>query len=341
MLKKIGLAILLVLLLLIVWQRELISYGMMQGRGQFEVLWNARPLEEVLTDPTVADSLKQRLLLVGQVREWGVDSIGLSETENYTTLYDQKGKDILWVVTAARPYSLENKEWRFPVVGTVSYKGYFDYEKAQAAEAELKAEGWDTYIRSVGAWSTLGWFKDPILSNMLFRLEGDLANTVLHELTHATVFVKDSLSFNENLATFIGHEGAKRFIADTWGPESEQMRRYLERYQDRQIFSNYVLKGLARLDSLYSSFGPATTIEEKEQKKQELIDEIVDNTSELPLHRAAEWEAYFASLNPNNAYFMSYERYQGGQEELERQFKKQFNGNLKKFVEHYKARHSR
>lgn len=341
MLKKTALAFLLVLLVLIIWQRELISYGVMQGRGQFEVLWNARSVEEVLADPAVADSLKERLVLVTQVREWGVDSLGLSETDNYTTLYDQKGKDILWVVTAARPYSLENKEWRFPIVGTVSYKGYFDYERALALQAELKEEGWDTHLRSVGAWSTLGWFSDPILSNMLFRLEGDLANTILHELTHATVFVKDSLTFNENLATFIGHEGAKRFIADQWGADSPQLQRYLERYQDRNIFSAHVLKGLNRLDSLYKSFEPGMPLQEKEALKQLLIAQIVDQTSELPLHRAKEWEAYFAEQEPNNAFFMGYQRYRGGQQELEEQFNRRFQQNLNQFVTYYKERYAR
>ncbi|AHM62022.1 aminopeptidase [Flammeovirgaceae bacterium 311] len=341
MLKKIGLGLLLLLIVLAIWQRELISYGIMQGQGQFEVLWNARSLDEIMEDPTVPDSLKQRLVLVGDVREWGVGRLGLAETKNYTTLYDQKGKDILWVITACRPYALENKEWHFPIVGTVSYKGFFDYEKAQAEEAVLKAEGWDTNIRSVGAWSTLGWFRDPILSNLLFRLEGDLVNTILHELTHATVFVKDSLTFNENLASFIGHEGALQYMAETWGADSEQLRRYQERYEDRNIFSNHVLRGLGRLDSLYNSFTPQTTVRQKEARKQQLIRQIIAETGSLPLNRAAEWQAFFAALEPNNAYFMSYERYESGQEKLEEQLQQQFKGDLKQFLEYYKDRHGR
>ena len=341
MLKKIGLVLLLLLVVVIVWQRELIGYGIMQGQGQFEVLWNARPLEEVLQDPSVPDSLKQRLHLVEEVRDWGVTNLGLRETENYTTLYDQKGKDILWLLTATRPYSLENKEWRFPIVGTVSYKGFFDPEKLEAERAILEAEGWDTYVRSVGAWSTLGWFKDPILSNMLFRLEGDLANTVLHELTHATVFVKDSLSFNENLATFVGHEGALRFMADTWGPESEQLKKYKARYEDRHTFSKHVLRGLARLDSLYKSFPADMSVEVKERQKQQLIKQIIEETGHLPLHNAPAWKAYLAAEEPNNAYFMSYERYKGGQEELDQQFAQNFDGDLKKIIEYYKSRYSR
>ncbi len=341
MFKKIGLVLLLVLVVVIIWQRELIAYGIMQGQGQFKVLWNARPVEEVLQDPTMPDSLKQRLQLVGQVREWGVANMGLQETKNYTTLYDQQGKEILWIVTACKPYALENKEWKFPFVGTVSYKGYFDHEKLMAEQATLDKEGWDTHVRSVSAWSTLGWFRDPILSNMLFRLEGDLINTILHELTHATVFVKDSLTFNENLATFIGHKGAVGFMQATWGPESEQLRKYEERYKDREIFSEHVLRGLGRLDSLYNSFAPATTDLEKEMQKQKLISQIVEETGQLPLHQAAEWQAFFAEQEPNNAYFMSYERYKSGQEDLEQQLQQKFKGDLNKFVAYYKTMYSR
>jgi predicted aminopeptidase len=339
--KKIGLAVLLLLVVLIFWQRELISWGLMQGRGQFEVLWNARPLDKVLQDPAVPDSLKQRLLLIGEIREWGVANLGLKETNNYTTLYDQKGEEILWVITACHPYKLENMEWRFPVVGTVSYKGFFDHKWALAEKAALDADGWDTHIRPVSAWSTLGWFRDPILSNMLFRPEGDLANTILHELTHATIFVKDSLTFNENLATFIGHEGALLFLKDRWGPEGAPLQQYRERYEDRHRFSNHVLRGLARLDSLYSSFSEAMPTQQKEALKQALIGQIIDETARLPLHRAESWKRFFAEQQPNNAYFMSYERYRGGLEELETVLEQQFGGDLNLFLAHYKKRYGR
>lgn len=339
--KKIGLALLLLVVVLIFWQRELISYGMMQGRGQFEVLWNARSLDKVMQDPAVPDSLKQRLLLIGEMREWGVANLGLKETNNYTTLYDQKGQEILWLITACHPYKLENMEWRFPVVGTVSYKGFFDYERALAEKAALDADGWDTHIRTVSAWSTLGWFKDPILSNMLFRPEGDLANTILHELTHATIFVKDSLTFNENLASFIGHEGALLFLEDRWGPAGEPLQRYQQRYEDRHLFSQHVLRGLARLDSLYAGFSEAMPPAEKQAKKQALIQQIIDETAALPLHQAENWRRFFAEQQPNNAYFMSYERYSGGQEELEAEFKERFRGDLNLFLTHYKERYGR
>lgn len=339
--RRVLLGLLLLFLVAVVWQWPLISYGIMQGRGQFEVLWNAREVKDVLQDPVVPDSLKQKLLLVQEVRNFAVDSLGVNDSENYTTLYDQQGKDILWVVTAVRPYSLEQKQWTFPVVGQVSYKGFFDYEKALKLEAELAAEGYDTYLRSVGAWSTLGWFKDPILSNMLFRGDGSLINTIIHELTHATVFVKDSLNFNENLATFVGHEGALRFIAHKWGRDSELMKTYQDSYRGRHLFSEHMLRGLRQLEQLYKSFPQGSSVAEKEAAKQALIEEIISRTDTLQVENASAYQKYLKEKEPNNAFFMSYDRYRGEQEALARQYRERFGGDVGELLEYYRQRFGR
>lgn len=331
--------LLLILVVAIIWQWELIGYGLMQGRGQFHVLWNARSVEEVMKDPAVPDTLKQKLRLVQEVRDFAVDSLGIRDADVYNTLFDQQGKDILWVVTACRPYSLEQKYWSFPVVGKVSYKGYFDYDRAVQERAALAEEGYDTYMRSVGAWSTLGWFKDPILSDMLFRGDGNLSNTVIHELTHGTIFVKDSLDFNENLATFIGHEGALRFMSWKWGKDSDRLQHYLSRYEGRHLFSEHMLRGLRQLDALYKSFPEGMEEADKEVAKQALIGEIVAATDTLPVENAADWRRFLERVEPNNAYFMSYERYRGEQLALASQLENRFNGNLKAFLAWYKEEH--
>jgi predicted aminopeptidase len=338
-LKWLLIIILVLLAAFAVWQRDLVAYGIMQGQGQFNILWNARPVDEVLADPTVPDSLKQRLHLAGEVRDWGVKNLGLRETENYTTLYDQKGKDVLWVITASKPYSLESKEWSFPVVGTVGYKGFFDYEKMLKEEAALQAEGYETYTRPVGAWSTLGWFTDPLMSNLLFRSEGDLINTILHELTHATIFVKDSLDFNENLATFVGHHGALAYLKSVPGDTSQVYGDYVDRYADRQVFSEHMLNGLKRLRNLYESLPPNLPDFMKENRKRALINQIKREIGELPLRQPDRWQAFYQNLNMNNAYFLSYERYRGEQQELTEQFEQEFGRDLKALITYYKAKH--
>src|SRR5690349_14303260 len=182
---------------------------------------DAEPVEECLQDPTFPDSLTRKLRLMDEIRAYAIDSLGLNDTDNYKTLYDQKGEEIMWVVTACEPFKLEAKQWKFPVVGSVPYKGFFDRRLAVELKDELDKEGWDVSIRNPGGWSTLGWFTDPILSKMLGRSEGDLANLIIHEMSHATIFVKDSIDFNENLATFIGDRGAERFLIHKHGLHSQ------------------------------------------------------------------------------------------------------------------------
>ena len=173
--QKIIYSILIILILLVVFNLDLITYGMSQAKGQIKILREARPIEEVLKDPTFPDSLKVNLQLVDEIKVFAFDSLGINYSNNYSSVYDQKGKELMFVVTACKPFKLEPKEWSFPLIGTFSYKGFFDLEKARALEIQLKEEGLDTNIRTASGWSTLGWFEDPILSNMLDDTEAGFA----------------------------------------------------------------------------------------------------------------------------------------------------------------------
>src|SRR5690606_11560390 len=140
--------------------------------------------------------------------------------------------------------------WKFPLLGSFPYKGFFDYNMALKEQEKLKEENFDTYIGVVGGWSTLGWFTDPILSNMLSRKEGELADLIVHELTHGTLFVKDSVEFNENLATFIGNKGAEIILKSKYGENSPEYTGYMQRREDNARFASHILRGSDRLDSL-------------------------------------------------------------------------------------------
>jgi predicted aminopeptidase len=160
MLKKIGFGLLALLIVLVIWNWELVHYGIRQGVGQLDIVWNARPVEEFMSDPAFPDSLKAKLRMIDEVRKFAIDSLGLKDTENYKTLYDQQGKELMWVVQACEPYELKAKEWHFPIVGAVPYKGFFNKQKALDLRKELEQEGYDVSIRNPGGWSTLGWFTD-------------------------------------------------------------------------------------------------------------------------------------------------------------------------------------
>ena len=333
--KRILLALFVVITILVIIWWDLVIYGIRQGMGQLNIVWNARPVEEFLKDPDFPDSLKTKLNLIADVRAYAIDSLGLKDTKNYKTLFDQKGKEIMWVVTASEEFDLKAKEWDFPVLGSVPYKGFFDKDLAISLRDELEKEGWDVSIRNPGGWSTLGWFTDPILSKMLERSHGDLANLIIHEMSHATIFVKDSIDFNENLATFIGDRGAEKFLIDRYGRESTAYRQYINEDLDFLKFSDHMLRGSEKLDSLYKTMKETDPVDKKRALKKELIRKIVISLDTLTLSSTdTKPSARYKERLPNNAYFMNFRRYQSQQDIFWNEYTNRFNGDLKSYIQH-------
>jgi predicted aminopeptidase len=332
MIRKVLLILLVILTILILWYFPLINYGFKQGLGQLQVVWNSRDIEEVKADPNVPDSIKMSLDYVREVVAFGVREIGLEDEGNYQTYFDQKGIPVLFVVTGAEPFSLTPYEWKFPVIGVVPYKGFFDKDDAETEKQKLLDLGYDADMRMPGGWSTLGWFKDPVLSNMLARSKGDLANVILHELTHATVFVKDSIEYNENLATFIGDEATLIFLREKFGEGSPEWIRYQEDEEDFKRYANHILRGADKLDSLYQHIGNrADSV--KIRLKTLMIEKIISSADTINFHRPENfrWEM---DVLPNNAYFLSFLRYRVRQDYLKDILRDDFNNNLKSFVKY-------
>lgn len=320
---------------------DLIRYGISQGIGQFKILWQAEPISNFLSDPNIDQSLKKKLKLVGAIRRYAFDSLGLKYSENYTTVYDQKGMELLWVVSACEPFRLEAKVWKFPLIGNFSYKGFFNKGKALKLKNKLKKEGYDTNIRNAGGWSTLGWFKDPVLSGMLHYDEGDLAEIIIHELTHGTLFVKDSLKFNENLASFIGEKGAMRFLSHQYGSDSEVKKNYERKLADEKVLTAHILRGANYLDSLYAAMDGKLPVSEKRLIKQKAIDQIIHMADTLSLHSKAKYLKWLYDLHPNNTLFMSYLRYRGNLDSLERDFRNKYKGEIILMIEDYKKKYGK
>jgi predicted aminopeptidase len=331
--KRVLLALLLILTVLTIVYWDLVLYGIRQGKGQLNIVWNARPVEEFLTDPAFPDSLKAKLNLINAIRKYAIDSLGLKDTKNYKTLYDQKGQEVMWVVTASEPFNLKAKQWDFPVLGAVPYKGFFRKDLAIKLKDELEKEGWDVSVRNPGGWSTLGWFTDPILSKMLERSEGDLANLIIHEMSHATIFIKDSIDFNENLATFIGDRGAEQFLISKYGAQSREYITYINDDKDYLVFADHMLRATAKLDSLYKTMTENDPLERKLARKKEMIQNIINSLDTLTLSTTNEKPStrYQKSL-PNNAYFMNFRRYQAKQDLFWDEYQNKFKGNLKAYI---------
>ncbi|GAB3896384.1 aminopeptidase [Spirosoma agri] len=340
--KKIGVGVLLVLVVLGLWQRELVSYGWMQARGQLRILWNTKPVDEVLADKTYPDSLKQKIALIREIKRFAIDSLGLDKSGSYESFYDQQGKPILWVITAAEPYRLVARQWNFPILGTFSYKGFFEKDRADSTVAELKREGLDTRIGEVSAWSTLGFLNDPILSSFLDRPVGSLAELIIHELTHGTLFIKNSLEYNENLADFVGEYGALRFLAQKYGTSSPVYRDYLATKAFYERYDQHILRGTRTLDSLYRTFKPSTAVVVKDSLKWQTIRQIVVSSDTITDERSKDSirlvkKRRLDKLNlPNNAYFIGYLTYRKQQNRFRQEFDTKFGGDFNRYLTYLK-----
>jgi predicted aminopeptidase len=206
-----GLFGLLVLLLVVLEDgRFLLRAGWEEAR----ILVRRRPIESLVQDSSLPPVVRGKLGLVLDARRYAVQVLGLEAGRSFL-YYSDVGRDTLvLVLSAAYRDRLEPYRWWFPVVGRVPYRGYFDWGAARRAEERLRRRGFDTYLRPTAAFSTLGWFDDPLLSTTLAEDSVGLANTVIHELVHNTVFVRDVVEFNESLASFVGARGAVAFFRE-------------------------------------------------------------------------------------------------------------------------------
>ncbi|WP_044206097.1 aminopeptidase [Flammeovirga sp. OC4] len=334
-LKRFFLTLLLSVFCFLGYYHEETIYGIRQGLGQIDIITNAKPIEVFLKDTSFTDQQKEKIRLIQEIRQFTVDSLGLNPSESYTKLYDQKGKPILWTITACKPFELKAKKWSFPIFGAFSYKGFFDEKLATQAKEELKNEGWDAEVGRVSAWSTLGILNDPILSGMLERNEGSLTQLIIHELTHGTLYVKSSVSYNENLADFVGDEGAKKFLVYKFGQHSLEYVKYMARKKDRKTFSEYILQGTKELDTLYNSFTEAMSVEEKTRLKDQKIKKITEGIQDLSFANSG-YCRYFEDFTPNNTFFMSYKRYRGQQNDFKEEFENDFNSDFHAYMDYLK-----
>ena len=182
------------------------------AKGQWEILHKARPVTEVIADSKSSEALKRKLRLVQELREYARRELHLPVTEQFSDYTDLGRKHVVWVVFAAPEFSVEGKSWWYPLVGRLKYRGFFSEAEAQAQAEKLKAEGYDVHVSGTAAYSTLGWFNDPVLNTFIFREDAELAELVFHELTHARVFLPGDTDFNEALATAFAQAGVRKWL---------------------------------------------------------------------------------------------------------------------------------
>jgi predicted aminopeptidase len=222
--------------------------------GQFDLLSRARPIPEVVRDMPDG-TLKTKLAQVQALRAFATRELGLPENGSYTRYADVGRPYVVWNVFAAPQFSLAARQWCFPVAGCVAYRGYFAEADARAEADRLAAEGYDVHVGGVPAYSTLGWFDDPVLSTFIRYRDAELARLVFHELAHQLVYVKDDTSFNESFAVAVEEAGLARWqLAQQGSPDSAQFAADVARIQRmRNDFRSMVRTTRDRLSKLYAS----------------------------------------------------------------------------------------
>ncbi len=220
-------------------------------QGQMEILNKRRAIEDVLADPTTPPEIKQKLALVMRLRAFASQELQLPDNRSYRSYTDLQRPFAVWNVFAAPELSLEPKKWCFVVAGCVPYRGYFARAKAEQFAAKLKHENYDVYVGGVPAYSTLGWFNDPVLNTFINRPEADIAALLFHELAHQKIYLSGDTTFNESFATAVELEGVKRWFDSSGNPR--QALAYRQKLQRREVFIQLLLKHRAHLKEIYTS----------------------------------------------------------------------------------------
>jgi predicted aminopeptidase len=220
-------------------------------QGQYSLLSQAKPIDDWLANPDVGDKLKDKLTKVKEIRAFAAQELGLPDNESYKSYADLKRPYVLWNVVAAKELSLKPEQWCFPIAGCVNYRGYYSKEDAQAFAAELRRQGYDVQIGGVPAYSTLGWFNDPVLSTFIQYPDGELARLVFHELAHQVAYAKNDSQFNESFAVSVEEAGVARWM-EKYG--DDKMRKAYAAYEGRKKdFLALLLKYRQQLEEVYES----------------------------------------------------------------------------------------
>jgi len=251
------------------------------ARGAYEearILWNRRPIAEVIAKPELAPEIRTRLETVLAVRDFARDQLGLKTGDAYTTVSPVDTGAIVYVVMAAPRDSLQPYEWWFPIVGAVPYRGYFNEDAARALAADMEAKGYDTMVRPAVAFSSLGFFNDPLLSNLLRLDKVELAGVITHELFHRTYFLPSNVTFDESAANYVGTRGAIEFFKHTEGDTSPDTIAARGVFDSDIKFSRFLLAAQAKLLWIYDS---DLTKEEKLKRRELAFDEIKSDYAKL------------------------------------------------------------
>ena len=278
-----------------------LAYVTQASVGQNDLVVRARDIDALVRDGRVGPRTRRLLSEVAPIKRFG-ERHGLIATSNYTQYVRVNGAAVVWVVSASEPLRFHSKSWTFPLVGSFTYLGWFKRSEADAFAADLRKEGLDVDVRGSAAYSTQGYFEDPVVSSMIApgsEALGELANVILHESAHATFFVRNQSTLNESVANFVGDQLGGRYAEETLGADATETRAYLAAQAAYDARRRALHAAFEELEGIYASSKPDG---EKLAAKQ------------LVLERLRAFLRYPRPIN--NATLIQYRTYNSGQAEL-------------------------
>jgi predicted aminopeptidase len=278
-----------------------LAYVTQAAVGQDDLVQRARSIDDLVREKRVDPRMRRLLSEVALIKRFG-ERHGLTATTNYTSYVHVDRKELVWVASASDPLRFHSRSWSFPIVGSFTYLGWFKRNDAEAFGSELRKDGLDVDVRPSAAYSTTGYFEDPVVSTMIApgpEALGDLANVILHESAHATFFVRNQSTLNESVANFVGDRLGERYVEETQGPDAPETRAFIaaERAYDQRRKALHV--AYEELAAIYAS---ATPDAEKLTEKAAILRSL---------------QTRLRSTRPiNNATLIQYRTYNSGQGEL-------------------------
>ena len=293
-----------------------LGYYLHSAYHQTKLIRSRQSIDRVLRGSSLNDEQKRKLRLVSETKAFAESTLGLKRSDNYTSFVQLDEPYVTYIVQAAFPFELKAYHWHFPFVGEVPYKGYFRRALADAEARELARQDYDTYVRGVTAYSTLGWFEDSVLSSMLGYADIDLVETIIHETVHTTLFVKGGTEFNERLATFMGHEGMKLFYRAKEGDQSPHLTEAAGETADQHLFSTFITREIKELKAWYGAH-PAHDAAAKTARLNQIKERFA---TEVAPHLKTRGYTDFRKRELNNALLLAYGTYEYGLEDFDRVF---------------------
>lgn len=311
---------------LLALNHKLLQYLVKMAWSQGRILLSSVPLRELSSSGPHSPMVNENLSRIEDIKHFSVKELGYEPTTHFTRIYPDRGQTLLWVLSAAEPYAIKAYEWSYPLLGRLSYKGFFDKQEALTEKDRLQNLGYDVSLSPVSAWSSLGYWPEPLLEKHLYKPKSAFCELLLHELFHSTFYAPGKVDLNENLADFIAEKACLRYLKN----DTLETKRFLEKTRLRRKTADFMLGEAKALKHFYDSIRDLPNRAELKQNRiRSLSQRIARSATGQTEYRQGLAEEL---LEHKNAAFVPYLQYRSLYDSLDFVFNNFYKGQIKKMV---------